>query len=89
MDLVDLSKKISITIFILIGGRINLEELGFMKSLDFRCFKIKRISWYIRESRIVDGSIMLVINPPAFADIHPGTNNAYNNGHNGLTIGFP
>jgi hypothetical protein len=29
---------------------------------------------------IVDGSIYAGINPPAFADIYPGTNNAYNNG---------
>jgi TonB-linked SusC/RagA family outer membrane protein len=77
--------------FYSIGGRINLEELGFMKSLDFvDVLKLRGSLGTSGNQRIVDGSIYAGINPPAFADIYPGTNNAYNNGQGyGLTIGFP
>ena len=74
-----------------LGGRINLEEMGFLKSLDYiDVLKIRGSIGTSGNQRIVDGSIYAGINPPAFADIYPGTNNAYNNGQGyGLTIGYP
>ncbi|MGZ9676616.1 SusC/RagA family TonB-linked outer membrane protein [Flavobacterium sp. GNP001] len=77
--------------FYSIGGRANLEELGFIKSLGFvNVLKLRGSYGTSGNQRIVDGSIYAGINPPAFADIYPGTNNAYNNGQGyGLTIGFP
>jgi TonB-linked SusC/RagA family outer membrane protein len=77
--------------FYSIGGRVNLEEIGFMKSLDFiNILKVRGSIGTSGNQRIVDGSIYAGINPPAFADIYPGTNNAYNNGQGyGLNIGYP
>lgn len=74
-----------------LGGRFNLEELGFIKSLDFvNVLKVRGSIGTSGNQRIVDGTIYAGINPPAFADIYPGTNNAYNNGTGyGLTLGYP
>jgi TonB-dependent starch-binding outer membrane protein SusC len=74
-----------------VGGRFNFEELDFMKSLDYvNVLKLRGSIGTSGNQRIVDGSIYAGINPPAFADIYPGTNNAYNNGTGyGVNLGFP
>lgn len=74
-----------------VGGRFNFEELDFVKSLDFvNVLKVRGSIGTSGNQRIVDGTIYAGINPPAFADIYPGTNNAYNNGTGyGLTLGYP
>lgn len=74
-----------------LGGRWNIDEENFMQSLDFiNVLKLRGSIGTSGNQRIVDGTIFAGINPPAFADIYPGTNNAYNNGTGyGLTLGFP
>lgn len=74
-----------------LGGRWNIDEEEFMQSLSFiDVLKLRGSIGTSGNQRIVDGSIYAGINPPAFADIYPGTNNAYNNGTGyGLNLGFP
>jgi len=74
-----------------LGGRWNIDEENFMQSLNFiNVLKLRGSIGTSGNQRIVEGSIFAGINPPAFADIYPGTNNAYNNGTGyGLTLGFP
>ena len=74
-----------------LGGRWNIDEENFMQSLNFiNVLKLRGSIGTSGNQRIVEGSIFAGINPPAFADIYPGTNNAYNNGNGyGLTLGFP
>ena len=74
-----------------LGGRWNIDEEEFMQSLDFiNVLKLRGSIGTSGNQRIVDGTIFAGINPPAFADIYPGSNNAYNNGTGyGLNLGFP
>jgi len=74
-----------------LGGRWNIDEEEFMQSVNFiDVLKLRGSIGTSGNQRIVDGTIYAGINPPAFADIYPGTNNAYNNGTGyGLTLGYP
>ncbi|RTY68928.1 MULTISPECIES: SusC/RagA family TonB-linked outer membrane protein [unclassified Flavobacterium] len=74
-----------------LGGRWNIDEEEFMQSLDFiNVLKLRGSIGTSGNQRIVDGTIFAGINPPAFADIYPGSNNAYNNGTGyNLNLGFP
>lgn len=74
-----------------VGARWNIDEESFMDSVEFiDVLKLRGSYGTVGNQRLVDGTIYAGINPPAFADIFPGTNNAYNNGQGyGLTLGFP
>jgi TonB-linked SusC/RagA family outer membrane protein len=74
-----------------VGGRWNLEEEGFMKSIDFiNVLKLRGSIGTVGNQRIVDGTIYAGINPPAFTDIYSSSNNAYNNGTGyNIAFGYP
>ena len=74
-----------------LGGRWNIEEEGFMKSVDaVKVLKLRGSIGTVGNQRIVDGSVYAGINPPGFADIYSLANNAYNNGQGyNITFGFP
>jgi TonB-dependent starch-binding outer membrane protein SusC len=74
-----------------IGARWNLEEEGFMKSLNFvNVLKLRGSIGTVGNQRIVNGTIYAGIVPPAFADIYAGTNNTYNGATGyGITFGYP
>ena len=78
-------------IFWSLGGRWNIEEESFMKSLDaIKVLKLRGSIGTIGNQRIFPGTIYAGINPPAFADTFANTNNAYNSGQGyGITFGFP
>ena len=84
-------KKNQFDSFWSLGGRWNIDEEKFMESLSFiNVLKLRGSIGTAGNQRIIDGPIYAGINPPAFADIYPGTNNAYNNGTGyGLSLGFP
>ena len=74
-----------------LGGRWNLEEESFIKSIDaIKILKLRGSIGTVGNQRIVDGSIYNGINPPLFADTYGDANNTYNGGQGyGITFGFP
>lgn len=64
-----------------IGARWNLDEEGFMQSLDFiNSLKLRGSIGTVGNQRVVDGTIYAGLNPPLFADTYATANNVYNNG---------
>ena len=78
-------------IFWSLGGRWNLEEESFLKSIDaIKVLKLRGSIGTIGNQRIVGGSIYNGVNPPGFADTYAGSNNAYNNGQGyDISFGYP
>ncbi|WP_264522338.1 SusC/RagA family TonB-linked outer membrane protein [Flavobacterium sp. N1994] len=74
-----------------LGGRWNIEEEGFMKSLDaVKVLKLRASIGTVGNQRIVDGTIYAGVNPPAFADIYSNANNTYNGGQGyNISFGYP
>ncbi len=74
-----------------VGGRWNIDEEGFMDSVDFvKSLKIRGSFGTVGNQRIVAGSIYAGILPPAFADVYSNANNSYNNGTGyGINFGNP
>lgn len=77
--------------FYSVGGRWNIDEEAFMDNVSFvNVLKLRGSYGTVGNQRIVDGTIFVGIQPPAFADIYGVTNNTYN-GNTGysLSLGYP
>jgi len=77
-----------------LGGRWNIDEEGFMKSVSaVKVLKLRGSIGTVGNQRIVDGTIYAGVNPPLFADIYSTPNNG-NNAYNGglgynISFGYP
>ena len=74
-----------------LGGRWNIDEESFMKSVDaVKVLKLRGSIGTVGNQRITDGSIYAGVNPPAFTDIYSNANNVYNGGQGyDISFGYP
>ena len=76
-----------------LGGRWNLDEESFLKSVDaVKTLKLRGSIGTVGNQRVLDltGSVYDGVNPPLFADVYQQTNNTYNGGQGyDITFGYP
>jgi len=74
-----------------VGGRWNMDEEAFMKSITFvNSLKLRGSIGTVGNQRVVSGTIYAGINPPGFADIYTVSNNVYNSGTGyNINFGYP
>ncbi|MBC7743595.1 MAG: SusC/RagA family TonB-linked outer membrane protein, partial [Flavobacterium sp.] len=74
-----------------LGGRWNLDEENFIKSVDaIKVLKIRGSIGTIGNQRLDPGSIYAGVNPPRFLDTYGLINNTYNGGQGySINFGYP